>query len=96
MQRELIVKWKIKETATAAVLQLLPELAEKTKKEPGNISYAIYQSESDPNEIILHEQYLDEQALDFHKNSAHYQAIVAGKIIPQLELREVAFVKQLF
>jgi autoinducer 2-degrading protein len=96
MEKELIVKWKIRETETAAVLELLPELAAQTKKEQGNIAYAIYQSEKDPNEIILHERYIDEEALEAHKNSEHYQAIVAGKIIPHLEVREVLFVKQLF
>ncbi|MCX2484594.1 putative quinol monooxygenase [Pedobacter sp. MR2016-24] len=96
MEREVIVKWRIKETETASVLKLLPELAEKTKKEKGNLAYAIYQSEKDPNEIILHERYVNEEALDAHKNAAHYQTIVAGKIIPHLEVREVLFVKPLF
>jgi len=96
MEKELIVKWKIKETETANVLELLPELADQTKKEKGNLAYAIYQSEKDPNEVILHERYADEEALEAHKNSDHYQTIVAGKIIPHLEVREILFVKQLF
>jgi len=96
MEKELIVKWKIKETETAGILKLLPELVAQTKKETGNIAYAIYQSEHDPNELILHERYVNEVALDTHKNSAHYQTIVADKIIPHLEVREVLFVKQLF
>lgn len=95
MQKELIVKWKIKETETAGVLNLLSELAAETKKEKGNLYYAIYQSETDANELILHECYADEEALDAHKNSVHYQTIVSGKIIPHLEVREVTFVKQL-
>lgn len=96
MEKELIVKWKIKETETANVLELLAELADQTKKEKGNLAYAIYQSEKDPNEVILHERYADEEALEAHKNSDHYQTIVAGKIIPHLEAREILFVKQLF
>lgn len=96
MGREAIVKWKIRETETSEILKLLAELAEKTKKEEGNISYTIYQSESDPNELILHECYVDQDAQDAHKNSEHYQAIVAGRIIPHLEAREVYIVKKLF
>jgi quinol monooxygenase YgiN len=94
MQKELIVKWKIKETETDSILKLLPELAEKTKAEPGNITYNIFQSEGDKNEFILHELYQSEEALEAHKNSAHYQGIVVGQIIPYLELREVLFVKK--
>jgi quinol monooxygenase YgiN len=94
MQKELIVKWKIKETETDSILKLLPELAEKTKAEPGNITYNIFQSEGDKNEFILHERYQSEEALEAHKSSAHYQGIVVGQIIPHLELREVLFVKK--
>jgi quinol monooxygenase YgiN len=95
MERELIVKWKIKESETARIITLLPELAENTKKEKGNILYEIYQSESNPNELILHERYVDQDAVELHKESAHYQNIVVKEIIPHLEIREVSIVKRL-
>ena len=95
MERELIVKWKIRESETSRILKMLPELAEKTKNEKGNISYAIYQSESNPNELILHEHYTDQNAVEEHKSSEHYQRIVLNEIIPHLEIREVVVVKRL-
>ncbi|MBF4516870.1 antibiotic biosynthesis monooxygenase [Flavobacterium sp. ANB] len=95
MEKELIVKWKIKETETNEILKFLPALAEKTKNEKGNTYYAIYQSESNPNELILHERYVDEHAVQAHKDSEHYQEIVVGKILPHLENREVLVVNKL-
>ncbi|MTH17731.1 putative quinol monooxygenase [Flavobacterium sp. LC2016-01] len=95
MEKEVIVKWKIKESETAEILKLLPELAEKTKKEEGNIYYAIYQSEDNPNELILHERYVDQQAQEIHRNSKHYQSIVVDQIAPYLEERTVYVVKKL-
>jgi len=95
MEKELIVKWKIRESETARILELLPTLAENSKKEKGNLFYAIYQSENDPNELILHERYSDIEAAEAHKNSEHYQKIVVGKIIPHLEIREATIVKRL-
>jgi quinol monooxygenase YgiN len=95
MERELIVKWIIKEDKTPEVLTLLAEVAAKSQAEPGNLLYAAYQSETSPNEIILHERYASEAALEAHKNSGHYQAIVAGKIIPNLITRELVFVKKI-
>ncbi|WP_296144026.1 putative quinol monooxygenase [uncultured Flavobacterium sp.] len=95
MEKELIVKWKIKESETARILKLLPTLAERTKKEKGNLFYAIYQSENDPNELLLQERYADADALEAHKNSEHYQKIVVDEIIPHLEIREVTIVKRL-
>lgn len=95
MKKEIFVKWRIKESETLRILPLLPELAEKSRAEKGNVSYAIYQSEANPNELILHECYADAEAAEAHKNSAHYRDIVACQIIPHLELREVTLVKQL-
>ena len=95
MLKEVIVKWRIKESETPRILQMLPELAEKSKAEEGNVSYAIYQSETVPNELILHECYRDAEAAEAHKKSDHYQRIVANEIIPHLQLREVTLVKRL-
>lgn len=96
MEKELIVKWKIKETETPGILNLLKQLVEQTRNEKGNLSYHIYQSVNDRNELFLQERYVDAEALEFHKNSAHYQEIVVGQIIPHLEIREVALLKRLF
>jgi len=95
MEKEVFVKWKIKETETVEILKLLPNLAEETRKEAGNLYYAIYQSENNPNELILHERYIDAAAQEAHRNSKHYQSIVMDKIIPYLEAREVYIVKKL-
>lgn len=95
MERTLIVKWKIRESETSRILGLLAELADKTKKETGNISYAVYQSESNPNELILQEVYKDQDAVEAHKASEHYQRIVVNEIIPHLEVRELVFVTKI-
>jgi hypothetical protein len=68
-------------------MKLLPELAEKTRSEQGNVSYTIYQSESDPNEFPLHEVYVDTAGAEAHRQSEHYQRIVVQEIIPHLEVR---------
>ena len=44
MERIVFAKWKIKESEASRILKMLPELAEKTRTEKGNISYTIYQS----------------------------------------------------
>jgi autoinducer 2-degrading protein len=96
MEKELIVKWKVKETASERILGLLPQLVEKTRNEEGNLSYTIYQSLEDTTVLILHERYVDAQAVEIHKASAHYQEIVAAQILPQLEMREVIALKKLY
>ena len=95
MEKELIVKWTIRESETSRILGLLPQLAEGTKNEKGNLSYDIYQSEENHNVLFLHERYADQEAVEIHKNSAHYQEIVVAQIIPHLETREVQLVNKL-
>lgn len=95
MEKIVIVKWKLKESEAPRILEMLPELAEKTRNEEGNLSYTIYQSESDPRELILHEHYVDAAAAETHRQSQHYKRIVVNEIIPHLEVREVLSVKKL-
>jgi quinol monooxygenase YgiN len=95
MERIVVAKWKIKESEVFRILAMLPELAEKTRAEEGNISYTIYQSESDPRELILHEHYVDAAAAEMHRQSEHYKRIVVNEVIPHLEIREVVLVKKL-
>lgn len=95
MKREIIVRWKIKEGHVEQVLSLLPSLGQKSIQEEGNLFYTVYQKEDDPTELTLHEGYLDEVAMNAHKESEHYQTIVVDQIIPLLEIREVQFVQQI-
>ncbi|MET0241851.1 MAG: putative quinol monooxygenase [Flavitalea sp.] len=96
MKKEVIVKWKIRESETAAVLQLLPGLVEATRNEKGNLFYHIFQSETLPNELILHEAYESEEAMALHRATSHYQDIVATRIVPVLEERAIHLVNQIF
>ena len=91
----LIVKWVVKASEVARIRELLPDLADRTRAETGNLFYAIYQSVTDPNVFILHEVYADADAAAAHRNSDHYQSIVAKQIAPHLEVREVNSVAQL-
>lgn len=95
MEKIVIVKWRLRESELSRILKLLPELAEKTRNEKGNISYTIYQSESDLCQLVLHEHYVDATAAEIHKQSEHYKRIVMNEIIPHLEVREVITVKKL-
>ena len=96
MEKEVLVKWTVREPETARILGLLEDLVLESRNEQGNILYAVYQSESDPNVLFLHERYTDEAAMELHKNSAHYLKTVVGQIIPHLESREVQLLHKLY
>lgn len=95
MEKVVVVRWRVQESETARILDLLPELAEKSKSEPGTMAYAIYRSETDSNEFFLIEHYADAAAAESHKQTEHYQRIVASAIRPYLETREVTSIVRL-
>lgn len=89
-------KWQVKEEELQTVLDVLPELVQKTREEEGNLFYKIYQSHSDNHTLILYEGYQDENALDAHRSSVHFKELVIKRIVPQLEKREVELTSELF
>lgn len=82
-------KWQVKQGNLKAVLSLLKEAVEKSSAEQGNLKYEVYQGNDNENILMLFEEYENQQALELHRNSAHFQEVVVGKIIPLLESREV-------
>lgn len=82
-------KWTVKQGRKEHVLSLLATVAAKSKEEPGNLFYKVYQSNADDHVLILSEGYTDEAAVNIHRNSDHFQQLVVGRIIPELESREV-------
>ncbi len=88
-------KWQVKEGRLDTVLHLLAEVAKQTILEKGNLFYKIHQSHSDANTLILFEGYTDQSAVEEHRNSAYFQNLVIGQIIPNLESREVILASQL-
>jgi quinol monooxygenase YgiN len=81
--------WQVKEGQIETVLNLLKTVHDKSIKENGNLFYKIHQSNSDANTILLFEGYINEAAVAEHRNSAYFQELVLGKIVPLLENREI-------
>jgi (4S)-4-hydroxy-5-phosphonooxypentane-2,3-dione isomerase len=44
----------------------------ETRKEPGNLRFDVIQQENLPNKFILYEAFESEEAVAFHKTTAHY------------------------
>jgi quinol monooxygenase YgiN len=68
----------------AALREMLPA----SRAEPGCLLYLVNRSTEDPDHFVLYEHYQDEQALQRHRESSHFQRIVAGQVIPKLAARE--------
>lgn len=72
------------------VARLLPRLAQASREEEGNISYAVSRDLEDPTRFMIAERYVDAAAFQAHRDSEHFQRIGLGEIIPLLADRRVS------
>lgn len=71
------------------VLPLLIELAKASRTEPGNTGYVVAQNIEDDGHFVITETYNTESDFAAHRETAHFQEIGAGKIIPLLKDRVI-------
>ena len=58
-----------------------------TRQEPGCVQFIGYRSAQDPDSFILYEQYIDEESLEAHRQTPHFQRYVRDTIMPLLAER---------
>ena len=58
------------------VLPLYQELIDKTRQEPGCISYVLFHDLKEPGHFVFIEEWIDRAALDAHVQSEHFQRLV--------------------
>jgi quinol monooxygenase YgiN len=82
---QIYARFTIKDDSADEALAILDELIEETRREPGNISYQLFQNVSDPTVLAVFEQWKDQEAIDAHNASAHF-----NKALPALKPFQVA------
>jgi (4S)-4-hydroxy-5-phosphonooxypentane-2,3-dione isomerase len=61
------------------------------EQEPGCLLYHVNRSRENVDLFLLYEQYRDMAALDAHRATPHFRAIIEGTIVPLLDKREREF-----
>jgi autoinducer 2-degrading protein len=92
----IFAKWQVKQGKLEEVLAALETLATLSREEQGNLSYQAHQSVEDAHCILLYETYRDQDALEKHRDSVHYQQYGAQIIVPLLTHREVSITREVF
>jgi quinol monooxygenase YgiN len=59
--------------------------------EPGCALYQASRAKDNPDLFMLYEHYVDDAALQAHRETPHFKEIIEGTIIPLLEKRERFF-----
>lgn len=84
-----VARWRMAPEAVPEVLGLVAALREQSLDEPGCQGYEAFQSVGTPGELLLLERYSDQAAIEAHRASPHYQALVVQRILPLLSERQV-------
>ncbi|WP_461111028.1 putative quinol monooxygenase [Streptomyces calidiresistens] len=85
-----VARWTARTETQEEVAEVLSELSEASRAEPGCLMYRPVRSTDDPRRFVLLECYADEAALARHQESRHYRELVPGRAVPLLAEREVA------
>ncbi|HEX5284791.1 MAG TPA: putative quinol monooxygenase [Bryocella sp.] len=71
------------------IATILRELTAASRAEPGCVSYIAHRVESDPDTIVIYEQYRDQAALDAHRTSPHFAMYAIGGLYQRMLIRSL-------
>ena len=76
------VTYKCKSSMRSVFLEAIRKegIDKSARSEAGNLKYEYYDSTSDSDELLLIEKWQNEDAIDFHKNQAHFAKLRELKI----------------
>ena len=80
-------KWRAKPGKEQRLEEIIRELAEPSRAEPGNLFYQAHRSPDNPRLFYLYEQYDDQAALDAHRAAPHFEQYAKGGLFPIIESR---------
>jgi quinol monooxygenase YgiN len=55
-----------------------------TRAEPGCIRLLVNRCEADPDQLVLHEQYVDEATFQAHRQTRHFRDYIETAVVPLL------------
>jgi quinol monooxygenase YgiN len=91
----LVVRLKAKADEVERAVELMRELADETRKEPGCELYIPAQDPEDPTSFLFYEQYREKSDWEAHGQTEHFQRLAVNGFFPMMESRERAFYETL-
>ena len=84
-----VAHWRVKEGHLDDVFAHVAALRTASLGEPGCLDYAAFRSIDATDTVLLVERYRDAAAVEAHRQSPHYRALVVERILPLLADRRV-------
>lgn len=71
----------------------LRELGRLSRQEPGCVSYIPHFVESEPDTVVIYEQYRDEAAVEHHRGTAHFRRFAVGVLYQKMLERQMEMLR---
>jgi quinol monooxygenase YgiN len=84
-----IVRFRFTPEDRAELEEILRNLAEASRREPGCVTFVPHQLQEDPNTVLIYEQYRDDEALAAHRDSAHFKKYAVGGLYQRMKERSM-------
>jgi quinol monooxygenase YgiN len=78
MMLTVVARLPIKEGKMDDALKMLKELIAKIALEEGTAFYSLNKDKSNPNMLVVVEQYMDKAAFDYHSSTPYFKAFFAA------------------
>lgn len=93
---KVIAKFFVKEDKVEEFLKLASVLVEESRKEEGCVSYNLLQDVSNPQTLIMVEEWESAKILKTHMASAHFTSIIPEMSLLQFQKEEITVCKNVF
>mgnify|MGYP001138392071 CR=1 FL=1 len=93
---KVIAKFFVKEDKVEEFLKLANVLVEESRKETGCVSYNLLQDVSNPQTLIMVEEWESAGILKTHMASAHFTSIIPKMSLLQFQKEEITVCKNVF
>jgi quinol monooxygenase YgiN len=93
---KVIAKFFVKEEKVEEFLKLASVLVEESRKEEGCVSYNLLQDVSNPQTLIMVEEWESAKILKTHMASAHFTSIIPEMSLLQFRKEEITVCKNVF
>jgi len=85
----------IKDQFRDELMEVFKTVVNETRKEPGCISYKLHQDTKNSDKYIILEEWKDQNAIDLHNASAHFQSF-AKAIDGKIESLAIDVIKEIY
>jgi quinol monooxygenase YgiN len=83
----IVARYRTRPGAGDTVAAILAKHVAATRAEPGCTQFDACRSRENPDEFVLYEKYVNEEAFGSHRKSPHFASYIEGQVVPLLDER---------